>query len=342
MAAHAVGIDLGGTTVRTGVYDSNWVLLACITLPTRVEDGPEAVVQDMARCVLELSAKYDFRPSAIGLGSPGPLNLSEGRLLRLPNFPGWDFFPIRNALASATNLPVILESDGNAAALAEWRVGSGVASEVESMCMLTLGTGVGSGLILSGKVWHGRDGMAGELGHVCILANGVACPCGGRGCLERYASATAIAEAGKEWLLNNELDRSLENGSLISLTARDMAKMAAAGHAGMRAIFEQVGYYLGLSIAGIVSTLDLPLYVVGGGVADAWDLFAPALFRAVWQHSYVYQLSQPTQFEIYERGRPFITRAKLGSQAGLLGAAMVSLVAKTQNTPSCPDTQCVV
>jgi glucokinase len=342
MAAHAVGIDLGGTTVRTGVYNSNWELLACITLPTRVEDGPEAVVQDMARCVSELTAKYDFRPSAIGLGSPGPLNLSEGRLLRLPNFPGWDFFPIRDALVSATDLPVILESDGNAAALAEWRAGAGVASEVDSMCMLTLGTGVGSGLILAGKVWHGRDGMAGELGHVCILANGVACPCGGRGCLERYASATAIAEAGKEWLLNNELDQSLENGSLISLTASDMAKMAAAGHAGMLAIFEHVGYCLGLSIAGIVNTLDLPLYVVGGGVADAWDLFSPALLHTVSKHSYVYQLSQPTQFEIYEPGRPFITRAKLGSQAGLLGAAMVSLVAKASNFSGCLDTHLVL
>jgi glucokinase len=322
-SAHAIGIDLGGTTVRTGVYDAQWNLLESVTLPTRVKDGGQAVVEDMAGCVRMLAETFRFQPEAVGLGSPGPLNLRTGTLLRLPNFPGWDFFPIREALSQATGLRVVLEGDANAAALAEWRLGAGAACSVDSMCMLTLGTGVGSGLVLDGKVWHGRDGMAGELGHVSIFPDGVVCPCGGRGCLERYASATAIAERGRAWLRGNGT-ADAENQA-ATLTTREMAALADAGDEGMREIFAHVGYCLGLSIASVVNMLDLPLYVLGGGVADAWHLFAPALFRSVRDHSYVYQLSEPEQKDAPEDGKPFITRAKLGPQAGLLGAAMVSL-----------------
>jgi glucokinase len=334
-AAFTVGIDLGGTTVRTGVYDGNWELIECITLPTRVTDGPAAVVEDMAQSVHRLLTKYHFEPRAIGLGTPGPLNLLEGLLLRLPNFPGWDFFPIRDALVSASGFPVVLESDANAAALAEWKLGAGKTCKVDSMCMLTLGTGVGSGLVLAGKLWHGRDGMAGEVGHVSVIPEGYRCACGGRGCLERYTSATAIAEFGRQWFRENGGHGQWVNSGLDSLTTRDMAEMAAAGQPGMIAVFEQVGYHLGLGIAGVVNTLDLPLYVMGGGVADAWDLFAPALFKSVREHSYVYQLSQPEQYKILEPGRPYITRATLGAGAGLLGAAMVSQLDLTAGDHIC-------
>jgi glucokinase len=198
--------------------------------------------------------------------------------------------------------------------------------------MLTLGTGVGSGLVLNGRIWHGLHGMAGELGHVSVIADGIECPCGGRGCLERYASATAIMSMGQKWFRDNKSETTLLNGKIDSPSTRDMAEMAAAGHCGMEQVFERVGYYLGLSIAGVVNTLDLPLYVVGGGVSDAWELFAPSLFRAVRDHSYVYQLCEPTRKEVPEAGKPFITRARLGTQAGLMGAAMVSLVNPAEAT----------
>lgn len=321
---HALGIDIGGTTVRTGLFNSDWELIECITLPTRVIDGPQAVVEDLGRCVSTLTAKYDAAPPAIGLGSPGPLDIAEGRLLRLPNFPGWDGFPLRGALERATGLPVILESDGNAAAMAEWKRGAGLACGVDSLCMLTLGTGVGSGVVLEGKVWHGR-GMAGELGHVCLVPEGLPCSCGSRGCLERYASATAIVKAGQNWMRGHEAAVSSSSDLCDALTTHEMARMAADGNTAMIAVFERVGYYLGLGIAGMVNALDLPLYVIGGGVANAWDLFAPAMFRSVRDHSYVYQLSQPDQNEAFEKGRTFITKARLGPQAGLLGAALLSV-----------------
>lgn len=322
--AHAIGIDLGGTTVRTGIYDREWNLLDCITLPTRIDDGPESVIGDMARCVNTLAENFGFSPITVGLGSPGPLNLREGRLLRLPNFPGWDYFPIRDALCEAIGFPVVLESDGNAAAFAELHLGAGAASNANSLCMLTLGTGVGSGLVLGRKIWHGRNGMAGEIGHVSIDSNGLACTCGGQGCLEQYASATAIALAGQQWLRDNQPDPLTNNRDLDKLTTRDLAQFATSGHRGMQQLFRDVGHHLGLAIAGVMNTLDLPLYVVGGGVADAWDLFAPSLFQAVHSYSCIYQLSESGSADACGPGRPHIGRAILGARAGLLGAALIS------------------
>ncbi len=190
--------------------------------------------------------------------------------------------------------------------------------------MLTLGTGVGSGIILKGKVWHGQ-GMAGELGHVCLVPDGIPCACGGRGCLERYASATAIVARGQEYIRADIGSSILPTETTGPLTTREMARLAVCGHEAMINLFDEVGYYLGLGIAAMINALDLPLYVVGGGVANAWDLFAPAMFRSVREHSYVYQLSRPTQTAFHEKSRTFITKARLGSQAGLLGATFVSV-----------------
>jgi len=244
--------------------------------------------------------------------------------MRLPNFPGWDGFPLRSALERATGLGVCLESKGNAAALAELKAGAGLAGEVNSLCMLTLRTGVGSGIVLEGKVWHGQ-GMAGELGHMCLVPDGVACACGGRGCVKRYASATAIVARGQESMRAKLGSSVLSPETIDALTTQEMARLALGGHGGMISLFNQVGYYLGLGIAAMINALDLPLYVIGGGLINAWDLFAPDMFQSVYDHSYVYQLSRPTQTAFLERCRTFITKARLGSQAGLLGAAMVSV-----------------
>lgn len=139
------------------------------------------------------------------------------------------------------------------------------------MCMLTLGTGVGAGLILNARVWHGYNGMAGEMGHTCVQSEGLECSCGGRGCLERYASATEIAEAGRRWFRENKSEL-ISAAEADTLTAHSIANLASKGHEGMRAVYEAVGFYPGISIAQTVTTLDLPLYVIGAGVLSAWDL----------------------------------------------------------------------
>lgn len=317
---YIVGIDLGGTTVRTGLFASDCTFIDSITFNTRVDDGPTAVVSDMAESIRSLENKHQVAARSIGIGSPGPLDLSTGRLLQLPNFPGWDNFPLRDELTIATGRHVTLESDANVAALAELVIGAGKAHGVDSLVMWTLGTGVGGGIILNGQVWRGSHDMAGELGHISVDALGLPCSCGSQGCLERYASATAIAAAGRGWFRENESSRS--GRCFENLTTAVMAKLADEGHEGMRAIFLDVGAKLGFAIAQIVNAMDVPLYVVGGGVANAWHLFGPSMLSSVEKFSYVYRLGR----ESHREPRPIIASAVLGSQAGLLGASLITRV----------------
>ena len=189
-----VGIDLGGTNLRIAAFDPHWQRLAYVNLPTRVSEGPHAVVQDITRAIGRVLEQCgpDQELFGIGIGAPGPLELPSGKFHRPPNLPGFDGFLLKDAMESSLHTPVIVECDANAAGLAEWKSGVGKEMPGDSMCMLTLGTGVGAGIILERKIWHGMNGMGGEGGHVPVVENGIPCGCGGRGCIEQYASATAI------------------------------------------------------------------------------------------------------------------------------------------------------
>jgi glucokinase len=195
--------------------------------------------------------------------------------------------------------------------------------------MLTLGTGVGSGIIISGHIWHGIVGMGGEVGHISVNYDGPACSCGGRGCLEYYASATGIERSARIVAANSRGQLSDLFAKHPTVTARMIADLALTGDHQAREIYAQVGRYLGRGLAGLVNTLDLPLYVIGGGVAAAWDLFAPEMYLTLRELSYVYRLQQPSQFARREPGHPFITPATLGADAGLLGAAMLPTLSDT-------------
>jgi glucokinase len=291
----------------------------------------------MADAIASLLDETCSRAEAIGLGSPGPLNLADGTLGQLPNFPGWDFFPLRSALEDLTGLPVILDGDANAAALAEWKLGAGRNEGVDSMAMLTLGTGVGSGIILHGRIWHGIVGMGGEVGHVSVNYDGPVCSCGGRGCLEYYASATGIERSARALALRSHGPLADLFAKHSTVTARQIAELATSGDREAREIYAQVGRYIGRGLAGLINTLDLPLYIIGGGVAAAWDLFAPEMYLTLRELSYVYRLQQPLQVSDREPGRPFITPATLGADAGLLGAAMLPTFSQTP-TPHEPAT----
>jgi glucokinase len=319
-----IGIDLGGTSLRVGAFDDSMKLLSSRVMPTRVRSGPQAVVSDMADAVASILDETHGSTEAIGLGSPGPLNLVTGTLGQLPNFPGWDFFPLRSSLEQLTGLPVVLDGDANAAALAEWKLGAGRNEGVDSMAMLTLGTGVGSGIIIDGRIWQGIVGMGGEVGHVSVNYDGPVCSCGGRGCLEYYASATGIERTARAAAASNPTGNLAELfATHPSVNARMIAALAHSGDSDACEIYAQVGVYLGRGLAGLVNTLDLPLYIIGGGVAAAWDLFAPQMFRTLREFSYVYRLQEPSQLARREPGRPFITCATLGPDAGLLGAALL-------------------
>ena len=316
---YSVGVDLGGTNLRIASYVGGLSFLDSVTIPTRLLDGPGAVVEDMCSAISALvrNQEGERRLSGVAVGTPGPLELPEGVLHNPPNLPGWDGFNLREALESRLRRPVLIESDANLAALAEQRLGAGETHAIDSLCVLTLGTGVGSGLILNGEIWHGATGMGGEAGHIVVReTNGAPCGCGGHGCLEQYASASAITRMAYV-LMGEEAPR----------TAQQVAKLALAGDRDAATVFDGVGRSLAIALTGLINTLNLPLYLLGGGACDAWKLFAPAMFRELQSRSYVYRLTEPDDLEpaVLERHKTYILRAELGSTAGLLGACLYGL-----------------
>ena len=205
MSKFTIGVDFGGTNLRVGAFrlpenDGEWERLHSVSIPSRVGDGPGAVLGDMAEAIRAAIGGGGGREQlvGIGVGGPGPIELPQGRLLQPPNLVGFHGLELKTELERRLNLPVTIESDANAAALAEAHAGAGRAYAVNSLCMLTLGTGVGGGIVLCGKAWGGMLGMAGEAGHVSVWPDGIGCPCGNRGCLELFASATGIVRMARE------------------------------------------------------------------------------------------------------------------------------------------------
>jgi glucokinase len=232
-----------------------------------------------------------------------------------------------------------LENDANAAALGEKWLGA--ARDVEDMAMLTLGTGVGGGLVLGGRIFHGMTGMAGEFGHMTVDPEGVLCPCGNRGCLERYASATAVVRMAREAITSGAatgLSRAASSDPEFS--AKAVYNLAIQGDEEAKKIFRRVGHALGIILADLVNALNLPMYVVGGGVSSAWEAFSPVIFEELRRRSMVYAATAPPSAMVNEQGasakvepggltRTIITRALLGSDAGLYGAARLPMVSGT-------------
>jgi glucokinase len=279
--------------------------------------------------------------AGVGIGTPGPLELPAGRLHNPPNLPGWDGFDLRAAMEACLGMSVTIESDANLAALAECVLGSGHTLGIDSLCMLTLGTGIGNGIILHGKVWDGAHGMAGEAGHVNIWPDGPACGCGSNGCLEMYASATALRRIALESAASGKAPAvaALANAN-PSFTTRDLSNLAESGAPDAQRIFDDLGRVLGIGIGDLVNTLNLPLYVVGGGLANAWELFSPALFAEVRYRSYVYRLTEPGSAVLngnVNAGTRIIA-AELGADSGILGACILPYTLSEQSTADKPKT----
>jgi len=236
---------------------------------------------------------------------------------------------------------VILENDANVAGFGEKWLGA--ARDHEDMAMLTMGTGVGGGIVFGGKIWHGMNGMAGEFGHTTVEPEGHPCGCGNRGCLEQYASATAVVRMAREAIAENaasQLARAAHSDPEFS--AKSIYNLAIQGDEDARRIFRRVGRALGIVLSGMVNALNLPIYVVGGGVASAWDAFAPAIFEELRTRCMVYAATAPCDPMATGTGasanvdpgpgrKTIITRALLGSDAGLYGAARLPMVAEARH-----------
>jgi glucokinase len=193
----------------------------------------------------------------------------------------------------------------------------GAGRDVDDLCMLTLGTGVGGGFVFNGRPWHGMTGMAGEIGHMTVMPEGADCGCGSQGCLEQYASATAVVRMASEMMVDDqapELLRALK--PTVPLTAQAVFQAALQGNAAAQQIFDVVGRALGIVVANLVNALNLPLYVIGGGVAEAWQAFSPALFRELHHRSVVFSAGENSGPGVKATR---IVPAELHESAGLLG-----------------------
>lgn len=335
----AIGVDLGGTNLRIAAVDDKGTLVEKITTGTQVKLGRDAVIDEMVAAIQSLSSKFQHRDHlvGVGIGVPGIIDKRTGMLRESPNLPGWDDYPVRDVIESKLQSPVFLENDANAAALGEAWLGA--AKGHQDMAMITLGTGVGGGIVLEGRIWHGMSGMAGELGHITIDPDGPRCNCGNFGCAEVFASATAVVRMAREHIASGRasgLQRTASDDAEFS--ARSVFNLALQGDEPARQIFRTVGWALGILMSDIVNALNLDMYVIGGGVSAAWEAFAPVMFEELSKRCMVYAATAPDDSRSPHTGasadlRPLatakktiITRALLGSDAGLYGAARLPMI----------------
>ena len=326
MTNFTIGVDLGGTNLRAAAVDEHGRLLEKITLETQVSLGRDRVIHDMCDAIHQLTQKYaaSSKLLGIGVGVPGIIDMQTGMIREAVNLPGWVGFPVHDEIERLLHAPVILENDGRVATLGEkW---SGAGRDVKDMAMLTLGTGVGGGLVLGGKIWYGMNGMAGEFGHWTVEPEGHPCGCGNRGCLEQYASATAVVRMAKEAVAAGGAG-ALESASKDpGFSSRAVYDLAMRGNEQAASVFRILGRALGIALASLVNGLNLPMYVIGGGAASSWDAFAPTMFAELRARSVVYAANAPEPTaEAIQPGKTIITRALLGSDAGLYGAARLPI-----------------
>lgn len=332
MATYSVGVDLGGTNLRIAAVDGDGKLLEKITSGTEVQLGRDFVIGEMCNAIESLVAKHhgSRRLTGIGIGVPGFIDMDTGTVMRSPNLPDWLNFPVRDEIERRLSTKVILENDANAAAMGEKWLGAG--RDVDHMAMYTLGTGVGGGLVLHGRLWHGMNGMAGELGHFNVEPEGHPCGCGSRGCLEQYASATAIVRMAHEAIARGEAgDLAQASRGNVEFNSRVVYQLAIQGDASAQKIYRSVGRALAIGVGGMVNALNLPMYVIGGGVASAWDAFAPTMLEWMKVRSSIYSLTAPDRPEASKK-HTLVTRALLGGDAGLFGAARLPMLEHLTHT----------
>jgi glucokinase len=302
MSEYSIGVDLGGTNLRAAAIDGHGKLLDKIAGNTALEAGRNAVIDDMVQSIESLRARLgEHNLRGVGIGLPGFILMDKGVIVGSNNMPEFENYPVRDEIEKRLGAKVILENDANAAALGEKWMGAG--REVDDLVLLTLGTGIGGGIIVGGRVLHGQLGMAGELGHLTVVPNGNPCGCGNRGCVEKHASATAIASMARLIGLGHDL------------TSEDVYKLALEGNDRAKTIFRSMGEALGVALANLINIFNFPLYLLSGGPVPAWDFFAPAMLEEVSRRSFTYRHS-PTRIE----------KATLGNEAGLYGAAYLPFI----------------
>lgn len=308
--SYTIGIDVGGTKVLGGVVDQSGKVLTTSRRDTPREGG-SALTKIIADVALELAAQYSV--SAVGLSAAGFVSSDRKTMLATPNIAGWNGVQLDAELTALINLPVVLENDANAAAWGERSFGAGRGKE--NMLMVTVGTGVGGGIIVNGQLLRGAFGIAAEIGHLRVMPEGHLCGCGARGCFEQYASGNALLRHAREAIAASpDLARNLlsrGDGTIDGLTGKAITEAARDGDQVALAAFNTTAQWLGAGIASLSVILDPECVVIGGGVVDAGEiLLAPT--RAAMERYMPFAGRHPY---------PAIIAATLGNEAGLVGVA---------------------
>ncbi len=311
MSHYAVGIDLGGTTVKTALVDSNGKIIAQVKLPTLAEQNPRAVVGQIKKSIDEILVQAKGKTvSGIGIASPGIVENPGGIVKSPPNFKDWDVVLLGSDIERTFSLKTEVDNDANAAAVAEAKFGAG--KDHPDFLFVIWGTGVGGGIILNNNIYRGPHGGAGEVGHISIDYKGVQCNCGARGCVEAYIGQRYLSKRTIEQLKEHPDSKihKFINGDVSKLEPIHISQAAEAGDEFARGMLVEAGQFLGVALAGVMNTMDLRVTIIGGGVSAVGN--------------FVYDAIRQTTVSFVQKPlRPGIKiiRAELGNDAGMLGAA---------------------
>lgn len=310
-----IAVDLGGTNLRVATIALDGKIIRRLSVPTKAEEGPAAVIDKIVSKVKELVGADELRRArALAVAAPGPTDPWSGVIVEPPNLPGWSCVPLKEILESRLGLPTNVGNDANAAALAEHLFGAGKGTA--HMIYVTVSTGIGGGVIVDGKLLLGKSGAAGEVGHMTIDLNGPKCACGNIGCLEALASGTAIARQAQERLKCGAKSSLLDivRGDISSVTAIEVVQEAQKGDPFAREIINNAANALGVGMVNLANLFDPELIVIGGGLSNAGSLIFDPIRRIVNERA----------MKITTKGLRIVPTA-LGDDVGLLGAAALAL-----------------
>ena len=313
---HVLAADVGGTNTRMAVVNENGDVLKLLKKSTHCKEGRDEMIKFIVSFAGETIEKSKLPKEEIcgmGIGFPGPLNVETGTIFNPPNLNGWDNVPLRDILEKELRVPVAIENDANAAALGEWWKGAG--SGTSSLFCITLGTGVGGGIVMDGKVWHGASSIAGEIGHTTVISDGLKCTCGNIGCLEAYACSGGILKR-----VNDALLKEKDNDSRQPLTnLKQIDQMVMQGNEIVLNVIKETGVILGIAIANIANLLNPEMIVLFGGVTNLGENLVGPLKEEVKRRAFK-KATESLRIEL----------SQLGDNSGILGAAR-NILSKLQN-----------
>ena len=309
--SHSIGVDVGGTKILAGLVDADGTVVSTARRETPRKDA-DAVLGVVAEAIGELSDAVSGDVVGVGLGVAGPVDAEMATVFFAPNL-GWSQVPVRDILERQVSMPVVVENDGNTAAWGEFRFGAG--ADVDELVMVTVGTGIGGGIVVGGSLLRGAHGAAGEIGHMTVVLNGLPCGCGRYGCWEQYASGNALVREARVLAETRPDDAAallaLGDGTPQGVQGLHVTQAAADGDPVAMEAFHVAGTWLGRGLASLCAILDPGTFVIGGGVSEAGDLLLDSTRTALGQ-----SLSGRQQ-----RPMPDLRVATLGNNAGLIGAA---------------------